>query len=85
MSDTTPHTCTDTGKPMPFGRKAPYGACARCDELHDGAPARKPAWVAAKERASQDDQRRAADIRAHFRSRQHLSGGCGPVCTYGDW
>jgi hypothetical protein len=21
----------------------------------------------------------------HFTSERHISGGCGPVCTFGDW
>jgi hypothetical protein len=25
------------------------------------------------------------DNRAHFASQTHRSGGCGPVCTFGEW
>jgi hypothetical protein len=30
------------------------------------------------------DAQRCAEIHAHFTSRRHLSGGCGPVCTFGE-
>jgi hypothetical protein len=84
----TRHTCNpdDPGMPRPFGRKAPKGECPRCDELHDGAPARRPDWV----QRLGDRQRRealdAADRRAHFApGGPHARGECGPVCTAFDW
>jgi hypothetical protein len=63
---------------MVFGRKV--AGCPRCDELLAGAPV--VPW--APSRAQQDAQR-CRDIREHFASHKHLSGGCGPVCTFGDW
>jgi hypothetical protein len=71
-STTTKHTC---GGPV-FGRLSPK-ECPRCFELSVGAPAvqwRKSA-----------DAIRCEEIRAHFRSERHLSGGCGVVCTFGEW
>lgn len=71
QSTTTKHTCGG----VTFGRKTP--GCPRCDELLAGA---KPVvW------AKSNDQQRVDDIRAHFSSHKHLSGGCGPVCTFGEW
>lgn len=72
-STTTKHTC---GGPT-FGRKT--AGCPRCDELIAGA---KP--VVWNFRA-QADASRSADISAHFSSHRHRSGGCGPVCTFGDY
>lgn len=69
---TTKHTC---GGPV-FGRKTP--GCPRCDELLAGkAPVR---WNVRTQNID-----RASEIRAHFQSHKHLSGGCGPVCTFGEW
>lgn len=67
---TTAHTC---GGPT-FGRKTP--GCPRCDELLAGA-----APVTWNIRPTTP----APDLGAHFRSERHRSGGCGPVCTFGDW
>ena len=73
-STTTKHTC---GGPS-FGRLT--AGCPRCDELAGGAqPVR---W---RESRKQEDARRSAEIRAHFTGQRHLSGGCGPVCTFADW
>lgn len=72
-STTTKHTC---GGPV-FGKKT--AGCPRCDELIAGA---KP--VVWNVRPSQDAQR-VLEIRAHFSSHKHLSGGCGPCCTFGEW
>ena len=69
----TKHTC---GGPS-FGRLAARGECRRCDELRFGAPAR--AW------AKSNDAMRCEEIRGHFASERHLTGGCGPVCTFGEW
>lgn len=88
MTAATPHTCNPDapGKPRPFGRKAPYGECRRCDELHDGAEPRSLAWVDAKRRQEAQDEQRVADLRAHFGPNgPHARGTCGPVCTFGDW
>jgi hypothetical protein len=62
-----------------FGRRVV--GCARCDELAAGAAPRVgwSQWRAVKEAAQM------ADLRTHFASAKHLTGGCGPVCTYGDW
>lgn len=75
-STTTKHTC---GGPA-FGRLT--AGCPRCDELAAGAaPVRQP-W---RETRKQEDARRSAEIHAHFTGERHRSGGCGPVCTFGDW
>lgn len=76
----------DDGKAMPWGRKKPPGECPRCDELRAGAKPREahPAIKASIRRRELDEQSSLA-IREHFASDKHRSGGCGPVCTYGDW
>ena len=74
QSTTTRHTC---GGPA-FGRKTP--GCPRCDELTAGA-----APVAWRNTSKQDDMQRCAGIHAHFAGERHRSGGCGPVCTFGEW
>ena len=75
MGKVARHTC---GGPA-FGRLTP--GCPRCDELASGAPARQ--WRGASRR--EQDRQRSAEIHAHFASEHHRSGGCGPVCTFGDW
>jgi hypothetical protein len=72
---TTRHTC---GGPA-FGRKTP--GCPRCDELLAGAAPVVQTW---RKRES-DDQRRSRESREHFSGARHRSGGCGPVCTFGEW
>jgi len=73
-STTTKHTC---GGPA-FGRKTP--GCPRCDELLGGAePVR---WAMTRK---QEDAQRSAEIHAHFAGQRHRCGGCGPVCTFGEW
>ena len=74
MIKTTQHTC---GGPS-FGRLT--AGCPRCDELLGGA-----APVRWRQSSRQDDARRVREIEAHFTSHRHLSGGCGPVCTFGEW
>lgn len=65
------HTC---GGPV-FGRLT--AGCPRCDELSAGAePVR---WTTG--RRSDDDARRAAEIRAH----DCRVSRCGTVCTFGEW
>lgn len=82
----TKHTCTDDGSALPFGRKAPEGECARCDELRNGASARTPAWVERKQSAAQQDADRKRAIDRHFApGGPHARGVCGPVCTAFDW
>lgn len=83
METTTRHSCNprQPGKPLPFGKHAPVGECPRCDELAAGAEPRT-GWGSSR---AQQDAARTLDIRAHFAGQRHLSGGCGPVCTYGDW
>jgi len=83
------HTCNprSPGKPLPFGRKADPGQCARCDQLRAGAEPRQahPAIRAAAARRQADADRTAA-IRDHFRpGGPHATGACGPVCTAFDW
>ena len=73
---TTQHTC---GGPV-FGRLAKRGECSRCAELRFGAPAVK--WAASRR---DQDRMRCEEIRGHFASERHTSGGCGPVCTFGEW
>lgn len=73
-STTTKHTC---GGPS-FGRLTP--GCPRCDELAGGAAPVKWAMT-----SKQEDERRSAEIRAHFASQRHLGGSCGTVCTFGEW
>ena len=69
---TTKHT-----HQMVYGLREP--GCPRCAELAAGAlPVR---WNIRRN----DDERRAVDVRAHFQSERHMSGGCGPVCTFGEY
>ena len=76
--DSTPRTTRHTCGGPAFGRKTP--GCPRCDELTAGAqPVR---W---RESRRQEDARRSAEWREHFASERHTSGGCGPVCTFGEW
>lgn len=70
----TRHTCNEGFGPS-FGRLT--AGCARCDELTAGAPART--W------AKSSDAMRCEEIKIHFASARHLNGGCGPVCTFGEW
>jgi len=84
MADTnTKHTCNPRkpSQPLPFGKKAPKGECPRCDELHAGAAPRDLPWTSKQN----EDEQRCRDITVHFASAKHRGGGCGPVCTYGDW
>lgn len=64
---------------MAFGRKDPN--CARCRELIAGAAPRQ--WAISRRR--ENEARQIREIREHFGSQKHLSGGCGPVCTFGEW
>jgi hypothetical protein len=68
------HTC---GGPV-FGRKTP--GCPRCDQLSNGAA---PVTWGPSRRAQ--DAQRSREVRAHFTSPRHMSGACGPVCTFGEW
>lgn len=79
------HTCR-AGRGPAFGRLAPEGECKRCDELRAGAQPRQahPSLQAAASRRADDEQHRR-EIADHFRSSKHRSGGCGAVCTFGDW
>ena len=70
------HTCNDGCGPS-FGRLAAQGDCPRCDELRAGAAPRQ--W------AKTSSQLLCEAIQLHFASHHHKSGGCGPVCTFGDW
>jgi hypothetical protein len=80
MTGSARHTC---GGPV-FGRKTP--GCPRCDELLAGAePRQLPEWRQRRIDRANEDQRRVEEIRAHFESAKHRSGGCGLCCTFGDW
>lgn len=79
---TTKHTCNGGAGPY-FGRKT--AGCPRCDELIAGAEPAK-GWQAeyfAKKKADEHARQRA--LTAHFAGEKHRSGGCGVVCTFGDW
>lgn len=67
------HTC---GGPK-FGRLAPVGECPRCDQLHEGAPARA-GWSDGKRRAE-------ASFLREVKNHDCKARGCGPVCTFGEW
>jgi len=60
---------------MAFGRKD--ATCPRCVELLNGAEART--WNKSA------DAIRTQDVRNHFESEKHRTGGCGVVCTFGEW
>lgn len=62
-----------------FGRKDMQ--CPRCVELANGAASRA-GWQA---HYYAQQERHAAQIRAHFESSEHKSGKCGVVCTFGEW
>lgn len=64
---------------MAFGRKD--ANCPRCQELLNGAKARA-GW---QSKYYAEQQQQLAAIRAHYNSHKHLSGACGPVCTFGDY
>ena len=66
----TKHSC---GGPT-FGRLAPNGECARCDELRAGAPVRQ--WAGRPTKPM-----RTYDHIPHDCTKSH----CGIVCTFGDW
>lgn len=81
---TTKHTC---GGPV-FGKKTP--GCPRCDELIDGAA--PVTWAGSEHKCPKCGRRQpctglcdSCSNTAHFASEKHRSGGCGPVCTFGDW
>lgn len=82
----TKHTCNPAkpGKPLPFGKRDPKGQCLRCRELDAGAtPREAPAWTSRyRENGGHPT---TEELRDHFSSAHHRSGGCGPVCTFGDW
>jgi hypothetical protein len=75
---TNPTTKHSVDCKMAFGRKDRN--CPRCQQLLNGAPPVK--W---SESFKQRDARRCAEIADHFKSHKHLSGGCGVVCTFGEW
>lgn len=63
---------------MAFGRKDPN--CPRCKELMSGSAPRQ--WAPS---FAQRDRQACREIESHFASQKHRSGGCGPVCTFGEW
>lgn len=66
------------GCKMAFGKKDQR--CSRCIELMCGAP--KRSWSPS---FKQRDAQACREVQAHFDSHKHKSGGCGPVCTFGEW
>lgn len=66
---------------MKFGRKD--AQCPRCIELMSGSAPR--ARFGGRQTFAQRDAQACKEIAAHFTSHKHLSGGCGPVCTFGEW
>ena len=66
---------------MAFGHKD--SNCPRCVELLAGSAPRKR--FGGRKTAAEIDAQRCVEIKAHFASARHLSGGCGPVCTFGEW
>lgn len=79
---TTKHTCNDGSGPV-FGRKT--AGCARCDELIGGAAPVEWTTAEDRERAKRHAEEDARWSASHFASDKHRSGGCGVVCTYGEW
>lgn len=77
-STTAQHTCNG-GRGPAWGRRT--DGCPRCDQLADGAA---PVELEGTRRRRLEEQQ-LREIAAHFASPQHLTGGCGPVCTFGDW
>lgn len=61
-----------------FGKK--IKGCVGCEELKAG---REP--VSYGPSRAQRDAVVIAENREHFRSQKHLNGGCGLVCTFGEW
>lgn len=66
---------------MAFGHKDVN--CPRCAELLAGAAPRLR--FGGRKTSAEIDAQRCIEIRYHFASAKHLSGGCGPVCTFGEW
>jgi hypothetical protein len=66
-----------------FGRKV--DGCPRCAELAAGFPARTHPGVEARQRKTANAQLDQDALTAHFASERHRTGGCGLVCTFGDW
>ena len=71
----------DAGCGMAFGRPVAGTMCPRCRELAGGAAPRKWSGLTRMAKATL----RCDEVRAHFASERHQSGGCGPVCTFGEW
>lgn len=76
------HVCNGPdGRPLPFGRLAPEGECARCDERRHGAPARPDHAMHRRTPASAAQDRESRKLhRANCTACQ--TGG---VCTAFDW
>ena len=66
---------------MSFGRKD--ADCPRCVDLIRGAKPRLR--FGGRKTAAEIDAQRCVEIKEHFASAKHLSGGCGSVCTFGEW
>jgi len=91
QNERTRHTCCPPGQGPGFIRTA---GCPRCDELTAGAAPRT--WGGQTytkcsgcgrpvERGYFGDRCQACQVRDHFNGERHRSGGCGPVCTFGEW
>lgn len=85
------HTCNRAkpGMPLPWGRKAPEGECARCDQLRAGAAPRSapPAILAGQERAKHNGGYPTEAERAthHAPGGPHATKCANTICTFGDW
>lgn len=80
METVLKHTC---GGPV-FGRKTP--GCPRCDQLLAGAAPVEWAGMRSRTDRARDEQQDRLARRAHFApDGPHVTGKCGPVCTFGDW
>lgn len=87
------HTCTTTGRPLPYGKLAPEGKCARCDERRaekaEGIPARPaPAWAGRSARRAEPSSGYPTDTERddHFRpGGPHATRCAGSICTFGDY
>jgi len=66
---------------MSFGKKDAH--CPRCIELMSGSAPR--ARFGGRMTRAERDVQACKEITAHFQSHKHLSGGCGVVCTFGEW
>ncbi len=63
---------------MSFGKPTKeIGACPRCDELRNGATARKGRGI--------NQKQKDANFTISLRQHNCANNGCGSVCTFGEW